>query len=123
MSESLLAADLRQRIEAAQDRDTSSVDVPEWGVVVHVRSMSGDERDDWESSLLDSSGRPKKSLRGFRVNLVIRCACDAEGTPLFTEKDADWLGGKSAAAIDRIYEVAARLSKITKADEDELAKK
>jgi hypothetical protein len=36
--------------------------------------------------------------------------------------DINTLGQKSAAALDRVYEVAARLSKISKEDVDELAK-
>jgi len=51
---------------------------------------------------------------------VARTVCDEEGERLFTDSQIQQLGGKSAAALDRLYSVAARLSAITKSDEDEL---
>ena len=52
---------------------------------------------------------------------MVLCTCDAEGARLFTDQDADKLGKKSAVAVNRIFEVARRLSGMTEEDLEEMA--
>lgn len=113
----------RDAILAADDLDKELVAVPEWGGDVWVRCMTGTERDEWEASVvqMDNKGQnPKADLRNIRAKLVVRCVIDEAGVRLFGEDDMVALGAKSAAALDRLYAVAARLSKISKEDEKEL---
>ena len=49
-------------------------------------------------------------MANARARLVVLCVIDAEGQRVFAAEDADLLGDKSAAAVNRIYEVAARLA-------------
>jgi hypothetical protein len=48
---------------------------------------------------------------------------DDDGNRLFTDADAKALGEKSAAALDKLFEAAAELSRLKDEDIDELAGK
>jgi hypothetical protein len=98
------------------------VEMPEWGGHIHIKGISGVERDAYESSMLKGTGRKQKLVTdNVRAKLVALAACDEHGAPLFDPKDADWLGKKGAAALARAYQVAARLGGITDEDIEELA--
>ena len=60
-------------------------------------------------------------MANIRAKLASWCCVDAQGGRLFTESDVQALGGKSAAALGRIFDVATRLSGITEEDVDEMA--
>jgi hypothetical protein len=125
----------KDAILKAEDLTTEECDVPEWGGTVLVRALSGTERDSYESScmqerpVLDARGKPIKgrtemvrTLANVRAKLVVRCIVDSDGSRLFTDTDAAALGEKSAAPLDRVFEVAARLSRLSEEDIEELAK-
>ena len=105
----------RDAILGAQDVVTEVVDIPEWGGQVYVRGLTGTERDRFESSITDQSDpkRAKVNLRNFRAKLVVLSTYDADGNRLFAEADLLALGQKSAAALQRIFKVAQRLSGIS----------
>ena len=85
----------------------AEVVVPELGGSVHVRELSGHERDAYDQVLFEH----KDDFRGVRAALCAMTLCDETGRSLgFTDAEADELGGKSGAAIDRIYEKAKDLS-------------
>jgi hypothetical protein len=113
----------RAAILAASDIKTETVNVPEWGGAVLVRGMSGTERDAYEQSILvvNSKGR-KVDLVGARAKLVVRCIVDEAGHRLFEDGDAPALAAKSAAAIERVFDVASRLSGLSSTDVEDLAK-
>lgn len=115
----------RREILAAKDFRLEPVDVPEWGGRVYVRTMTGEERDAFEDKVLEirdpKTGIPK-SIKGLKTLLVSLTACDKEGKRLFAgDGDAKKLAQKSGAAIERIFEVAQRLSHITDEAIQELA--
>jgi hypothetical protein len=94
------------------------------GLEVYVRSLSGAERDQFESSNLikGKGGTFDVRIDNLRARLVALSVCEKDGTRVFTIRDAESIGRKNAGAIAQIYEIAARLSGITKEDLDELAK-
>ncbi len=109
----------RDAIVAVEKQDTERVEVPEWGGAVLVRGMGADEKAAWEKSLLVKKRRPGGEVSfesnekiNVRVSLAIRCLVNEAGAPLFTEQDAPMLGQKSAAALERVFTVARRLSRI-----------
>lgn len=110
----------RAAILAAEDHTTERVAVPEWGGDVLVRTMSGRDRDLWEQFLY--ADNRETARRNIRSSLCAACVVDEAGETLFSEEDLDALAAKSAAALDRVYEVAARLNRVTPADVDELEK-
>ena len=116
----------RNAILEAKDLPTETVDVPEWGGQVIVRTLTGEERDQYETSMFEIVGEGSKrtaitKLENIRATLVALTIVDEEGQRMFTRDDIVALGNKSAAALDRIYEVARTLSGLSEEDMDELA--
>ena len=61
------------------------------------------------------------NMENVRARLCLLCLVDENGDRLFQEEDTFPLGGKSAAALDRIFTVAQRLNGLRDQDVDELA--
>lgn len=99
----------KETILNAVDIMQETVQVPEWGGEVIVRSLTGTERDKFEQSLVDQRKAGKKFFN-IRATLCALSIVDEKGDLLFTETDIDALGKKSAAPLDRITEVVRRLS-------------
>jgi hypothetical protein len=114
----------RESILRAKDLVSELVAVPEWGGDVRVRGLMGWERDDYESSCfpVDDKGRRRENFANMRARLVVLCVVDDEGRPLFQRSDVGDLATKSAAALDRLYTVASRLSGLSAKDMEDLEK-
>ena len=116
----------REDILSASDRQTVTVPVPEWGGDVLVRGLTGKERDRFDESLMEETkgrgGRRERRVRwnNARARLCAMCIVDETGRRLFTMEDVQALGEKGAAAVQRVYDVAASLSGLSSADLDEL---
>ena len=101
---------------------SESVVVPVLGPVM-VRGMTGTERDAFEASLIKGRGRNREvNLANMRAKLIAFCAVDDEGVRLWSDADAEELGKGRADVLNRLYNVAARLSGITDEDAEELGK-
>ena len=103
---------LRNQILAAADLPLETVAVPEWpcGKVL-MRGLSGTDRDAWEISLWEGQGGERRFVSAnMRARLVVRCVVDEAGERVFSDADAEPLGQKSGAVLDRLYDVARRLS-------------
>lgn len=113
----------RDAILASPDLPTESVAVPEWGGTVMVRGLNGTERDAFEAESYRVRGKDVEINRAnLRSRLLVRAIVDDQGKRIFTDDDIAMLGAKSAAALDRVMEVAQRLSGIGNDDVEELAK-
>jgi hypothetical protein len=115
----------REQILGANDLPSVKVPVPEWGpgAVVYVKSMTGAERDAFESQVVEGRGPDRTvNVQNIRARLCARCIVNAGGTPLFTDADVEALGAKSAKVLDRIFEQAQKLNGLRKEDVDELGK-
>jgi hypothetical protein len=107
----------RDAILAAKALKTEDVPVPEWGGSVLVRELPGRERDEWEASLAVQRGKQMvPDVANMRAKLVARSVIGEDGKPVFTQQDVSALGELSAAALDRVFEVASRLSGLSEAD-------
>ena len=121
----------REQILAADDITTEDVNVPQWGGSVRVRGLTGVDRDAWEAEMADvqpsGNGKAKGNVAvtmkrdNIRAKLVARCIVNEAGTREFSDSDIEALGNKSAAALDRIFGVAMRLSGIGDNDVDKMA--
>ena len=100
------------------------VHVPEWGGTVVVQGLTGTGRDRFEGTLVRQRGRKTEAnLENFRAKLIAQSLVDVPGGKLlFTEKDVPELGRKSASALERVYNVAVKLSKLSPDDVEELTK-
>lgn len=104
----------REDILRYEDLKIEVVEVPEWGGAVRVRGLSGTERDDFEAShLVKRNGKHEVILHDMRAKLCARAIVNEAGIRIFSDEDIEALGMKSAAALTRIYQVAARLSGLT----------
>ena len=111
----------RDQARAGKDERTEYVDVFEWapGGRVRVRSLTATERDDFENALQGEKG--KKNMQDVRSKFVVKCCIDDDGNRLFADADLSWLKQKSAAVIDRIFNVGSRLSGMGKTDVEAVA--
>lgn len=114
-------------ILALVDLPTELVEIPEWGGAVLVRGLTGKERDAYEGEIIVSRKDPRTgaltqdlNLSNARARLVARCVVDASDQRMFTDDQVEALGAKSAAALQRIFDVAQRLSGMREADLKEL---
>jgi hypothetical protein len=119
----------RDAILKAAALRTEEVHVPEWidaatgSDLVLVREMRGRERDEWEASLaVQRGGQMVPDTANMRAKLAARCIIGEDGEPLFTQQDVAALGELSAAALQRVYEVGARLSGLNQDAMEELGK-
>jgi hypothetical protein len=117
----------RDEILATDDRTRELVEVPEWGGSVWVRSLSGLERDRYEGAMVAYRRLAKGGLEidrvvtdNIRARLVSLSVVDEAGNRLFTDVDVIALGSHSAQALNRICEVAQRLSGLSTQDVEAL---
>ncbi len=103
---------LRDKILAANDIQEETVEVPEWGVKLLVRGLTGRQRARLLQNAVDTSG--KMDLERIYPELVIYSVYDPETKEqIFKPADRDALADKSGAALERIAQVAMRLSSLT----------
>lgn len=118
----------RDQIFQAQDITYEDVAVPEWSppggevACIRIRGLSGTERDKFEENSLvkGKKGARDVNMRNIRARLVAECAINEDGSPLFQPGDVLTLGQKSAAALDRCFKAAQRLSGMSDDDIEEL---
>jgi hypothetical protein len=113
----------REEILAAGPRlATEEVPVPEWGGAVLVRELTGAERDEFEESCYVGRGKNRQeNFRNLRARLVALSVVDDAGRRLFSPEDLAMLSTCGAAALDRLFGAAQRLSGLTTRDVEELA--
>lgn len=113
----------KQQILDAQDLAIERVDVPEWGGAVVIRGLTGLERDAFEAEIVRRDGEDTQlNLENLRAKLLSRCIIDEKtGDRLFSDSEAAALGKKSGLVITRLFEVAQRLSGLSKKDVEALA--
>lgn len=113
----------RDAILAQKDIPVREMYVSEWDTYVRVKGMSGLERDDYEAQIVVGKGKNRDvNMRNMRAKLIVRCVVDEDNKPLFTDADIEDLGKKSAAALEKIFDVARDLSGLSEKDVVELLK-
>jgi hypothetical protein len=113
----------RDEILAIKDIKIEEVPVPQWGGKIFVKGMTGAERDKFESSIMEYRGNSQRAnLVNVRARMASLTICDENGSRLFSETDVLALGEKSAGVLQQIFEVAQRLSGMTKEDVKDLTK-
>jgi hypothetical protein len=111
----------RDAILDADDRKYEAVDCPEWGGKVRVRALTGSQRDAYEESLLTTNGNNRKvNLANARAKMLVLAVVDSDGRQVFSADDVRALGRKNAAPIERIFDVARRLSGMSDEDVEKL---
>jgi hypothetical protein len=112
-----------EQILGADDLAYEDVPVPEWNGTVRVRELPGTERDRFEAQFVGKDGASVRAegLEGFRARLAAAAIVDENGKQLFrSAAEVKRLGEKSAAALQRVCDVATRLSAMGEDDVKEL---
>ncbi|MFD3352734.1 hypothetical protein [Streptomyces fradiae] len=103
----------KDAINAADDRQWEDVPVPEWGGEVRIMGMSGTDRNAYQASLvvMGPNGKPSGiRLEDQTAKLVARCLVDGDFKRLYTDKEIRALGAKNGGVLERLADVAKRLS-------------
>lgn len=109
----------KEEIVDAKDIESEVVAVPEWDGEVNVQGLTLAEKDSWTESLLSDG---EASVTGATALLCALCIRDENGVRLFSSDEIGLLDEKSAKALDRIFQVAQRLSGIGPEEIEETVK-
>lgn len=111
-----------ENITSVNDLPFEDVEVPEWGGTVRIRTLSGTERDRFESeSQVKRKGEREMNLENIRARLLALCLVDDTNKRLFIGPVAEkQLGRKSAKVLDRLFTKARELNGMSEADVEEL---
>jgi hypothetical protein len=109
---------LSSRILAKDTRRREKVRVPEWDdcalFVTDMKAVDSDAFEREEAQLRAERGPDEKgNTPNMRARFLVRVLYDEQGGRVFTDDQADALGEQSAAVLDRLFDVAARLSSTT----------
>lgn len=112
---------LKETILKADDRKREAFDAePYWpgAGTIYVSEMRGADRDSYSlgaKELLDKNG----PIGAF---LLVRCLENEQRERIFTNDEVDLLAGKNGIVLNKLYEVAARINQLRKADEEAVKK-
>jgi hypothetical protein len=124
----------RESVIKSERFEMVEVDVTEWGEInpetgkpqkssVFVRELSGREKDNFESGLVEIKGRKQKlKLEDLRARMAVAVCCDENRNPIFKSEDVEWLTQKSSRPLTRIYNAAKEINDLSEEDEEELLK-
>lgn len=111
----------REAIAEVDDVEYDTVPCPEWGGEVRLKSIKGRQRDEYEQSLVvERGGSRQMNLRNARAKLIVLCAVDERGDPLFLPDDLAMLGRKNAKPIDRLFDACRKLAGLSDDDVEKL---
>jgi len=112
----------REQIKAAAKAELPrrTLTVKELGGDVIIRGMSGSELSLFNESLFTGKGRKRKVVTvNIQAKMAVRCLEDADGSRLFGDADAEWLGEMRADALGRIFKAIQDLSGLGDDDDEE----
>jgi hypothetical protein len=108
-----------EQIRNQNDLKIEIVDVPEWGGEVKIKEMNVRQRGEFELWVKKN----ENNLVEIRERLLVMVVVDDDGMPLFKESDVSVLQQKNAVPVDRIFEAAIKLNKLSNKSLDDEIKK
>ena len=113
----------KDEILRAHDIKVQKLVIPEWEGEIYVKGLTGAERDAFEASVIEMKGdKTTVKMENIRAKLAAMCICDEKGERLFNDEEVLMLARKSASALQRIFDVAQRLSGLVAGDVESLIK-
>ena len=103
-----------EQILSADDMGLKKVHVKEWGGDVHIKTISGLDRDRFED------GYSEQKMKNFRSRFLVLTLCDEKGDRLFTDTEVEELGKKSSLVINRLFDKSWGLNAFTNEAIEEL---
>lgn len=113
---------IREQIRSAGFGAAATLDVPEWGVTVWVRSMSARARAELNALLADAGDSSDRQLRLWRLLLLACLVEEDQRTPVFAADDIDWVFDHDITVIDRVASACLEASRVGKPGVDEAGK-
>ena len=103
---------LRDQIAKADDLSTEEVPVPEWDIVLTMRTPTLAERSTMIRRFVSESGESKSNdlSEMYPALLIATCVDPETGAALFTDADADLLRSKNGNVVERLATTALRLA-------------
>lgn len=89
---------------------------------VYVKPMGARELSLFNESLFTGKGKKRKVVTvNIQAKLVVRCVVDApvDGTRMFSDEDAEWLGEVRADAVGKLFKKIQELSGLADDDDEE----
>ena len=121
----------REEILARATFRIEEVAVPQWDTTVRVRELSAFNKDRLQMSMVDMSkvggngasegAVSQSSLVGMRAKLICYCVVDEDGERVFTDDDIPAIGEMPAEPWEPVFDVAMRLSGMTKKEKNKIA--
>ncbi len=106
--------DLRAAILSAADTPIETIEVPEWGVTVGIKSMSAKSRAAVMELAQQGEGIDAVKVLGMWARTLQGCIVDPEtGEPIFEQDDMEALMDKSATVIERLWTLCFEQSGMT----------
>lgn len=99
----------KEQILAASDVTIKTVDVPEWGGSVAVRSVSAKGRAVFENIFTEWG---KGNIELAYPKILALTLCDEQGNLLFSESEAEALGNKNGTVAGRLVKAAFEINGI-----------
>jgi len=112
----------KDQILKADDLPTQEVEVPEWGGMVKIRSLSGKERDSFEDIIQKRKKGKDIELKGLKVLLLALTIINEDNSIMFSEEDLEKLNAKSAKALNRVFDAVTEMNGIGEAAVEDLRK-
>ena len=97
------------------------LDVPALGGTVYVGKMNAKMRDAFEQ-MVTGGKVGGVNLDNIRARFVALVTVDAEGKPLFTQEDAEWIGELDTEAVQAIVDKGFEINGIGQNVVEEVAK-
>ena len=102
----------RDEIKAKRGvRPRVALEVPELGGTVYIAKFSAKDRDRFEAMV--TGGKPGGvNLDNVRARFVAMVVVNEDGTRMFEESDADWIGELDTDVVQAIVDAGFKLNKI-----------
>lgn len=122
----------KAQIFSANDRPREFVPIEEWAPAgetfdpfqhgVYVGMMSAADREAWEVDFSTDTNGKRTAPSNARARLVVKCCQDEAGERLFSDADAEELGRRATKPIQRLFDRAVVVNKLSRAEHEELEK-
>ena len=110
---------IREQVQAADDGSADLYEVPEWGVVVEIRSMTARSRAHFVAEMASEDGtvggvNDPDRIIGMWWHVIGQTCFDPDsGEPAFSEGDDEWLFEKNARVVNDLANACMAASGLT----------
>lgn len=109
-----MSANLRDSILEADDLDVVECDVPEWGVVLHLRTPTAGGRGKMMGLWMKADGNESMIASTLYPLMIVLTAHDpATGEPVFGDDDVEFLAQKNGSVVERVALEAMKVAGMT----------